>query len=309
VLDNIQRTDISFNKHIELAKHLKDHYGFSSYAECISGLPGMTPDRWYHEMSVFASHDMDICLYNWHLLPETPSYDSAFRERMGMKTVNKYNNMQANNSTLRKSEVVVETFSYSKEDYKEMWTAFAIQRGLWTTGILQKTISKILKLYNIGYGDFVKKIYRELLSNEELAGPALTEFFNRANKRFADYFDPTSDISNTSLEFNNTTAPYAASFMLTLYFDFDNIHPFLVNWILKEFPLVNEKSMEKEFDRFIHHSRRFVTHRKGFRFISYTNTVIDNFKNKEEQEMIDYMITQMETYTKANFLKAKVFGI
>ena len=73
--------------------------------------------------------------------------------------------------------------------------------------------------------------------------------------------------------------------------------------------MFNKKSIEKEFDRFIHHNRRFVTHRKGFRFISYTNTVIDHFKNKEEQEMIDYMITQMETYTKANFLKAKVFGI
>ena len=85
VLDNIKRSDIPFEKHVYLSKHLKKYYGFSTYAECISGLPGITPDKWYHEMDVYASHDMDICLYNWHLLPETPSYDHGFRKKMGIE--------------------------------------------------------------------------------------------------------------------------------------------------------------------------------------------------------------------------------
>lgn len=309
VLDNIQRTDISFEKHIELANHLKKYYGFSSYAECISGLPGITPDKWYHEMNVFASHDMDICLYNWHLLPETPSYDSAFRTRMGMKTVNKYNNMQANNSTLRKSEVVVETFSYSKEDYKEMWTAFAIQRGFWTTGLFYHTIKEIQKKYNVGYGDLIKKIYRELLQDAKLAGPGLTEFINCTNTRFTEYYDPDSDVSNTSLNFNGTIAPFASSFMLTLYFDFDRIAPYLKDWLMTEFPLINRRSLEKECDRFIHHNRKFINQRKGLGFVFYTNPVISHFKDKPEQEMVDYMVTQMETYTKANFLRSGYIGL
>ena len=306
VLDNIKRSDISFEKHVYLAKFLKDNYNFSSYAECISGLPGMTPDKWYEEMNVYASYDMDICLYNWHLLPETPSYDSDYRKKMSIETVNKYNNLQGSNATLRKSEVVVSTFSYSKEDYKEMWVAYSIQRAFWATGLLENTIKKILKTSNIGYGDFVKMVYRDFLRKSP--GEVFSEHMRRIDLRFKQYYDPDSEVSNLSLSFPTASASMNSSFMLTLFYNFNDCRDNLKKWLLFQFPYLTSKEVDKELDLFINIKNIYTKNINGFRFIRYTNDVIDQFKNDNESKLIDFMATQMETYTNTKFLRAKVIG-
>lgn len=308
VLNNIKRSDIPFEKHVYLSNHLKKYYGFSTYAECISGLPGITPDKWYHEINVFTEHDMDICLYNWHLLPETPSYDYAYRERMGIKTVNKYNNMQTNNSTLRKSEVVVETFSYSKEDYKEMWVAFAIQRGFWATGLLEKTLDKIFKQSNIGYGDFVKKFYREFLRGDQ-CGPTLTNFMKRVDERFSQYFDPDSEVSNTSLEFPHTLAPMYSSFMLILFYEGTDCTDYIKQWLLKEFPYLSDRAVQKELNTLITVSNLHTKKWDKTRLVSYSNAALDRFKDDTVESLVSFMMTQMETYTRIRFLTGRILGL
>ena len=308
VLDNIKRSDIPFDKHVYLAKHLKKYYGFSTYAECISGLPGMTPDKWYHEMDVYAKHDMDICLYNWHLLPETPSYDYGFRKKMGIETVNKHNNMQTNNSTLRKSEVVVQSFSYTKEDYKEMWLAYSLQRGFWATGILEKTLSKIFKTSNIGYGEFIKKFYREFLRSDR-CGTVLTEFIRKTDERFAQYYDPDSDVSNTSMRFPHTLAPMFSTFMLTLFYEYDGCKDYIKSWLLKEFPYLSESAIDKEMRNVITVSNLHTTKWDNTRFVNYSNTALDRFKGDTTESVVNFIMTQMETYTKIRFLTGRTFGI
>jgi putative methyltransferase len=307
VLDNIRRSDISFEKHVYLAKYLKDNYNFSSYVECISGLPGITVDKWYTEINVFASHNMNICLYNWHLLPETPSYDKNYRKKIGMKTVNKYNNMQASNSTLRKSEVVVETFSYTKDDYKEMWIAFSIQRAFWATGLLEPVIKKILKTSNIGYGDFIKLVYRSFLRGSN-AGTIFSNHMYRLDEQFAHYYDPKSSVSNLSLDFPHSSAPMASSFMLMMFYSFEGCRDYLKDWLLEEFPYLTDKEVEKELDLFITIINKFTSKFKKTRYIRYTNSVIENFKDSESS-LIDYIITQMETYTKSDFLRGSSIGL
>ena len=307
VLDNIKRSDISFDKHTYLAKFLKNNYGFSSYAECISGLPGMTPDKWYEEINVYASHDMDICLYHWHLLPETPSYDKKYRQKMGIGTVNKFNNLYTSNSTLRKSEVVVETFSYSKEDYKEMWLAFSIQRAFWSTGLLSKTIKKILTKSNIGYGDFVKLFYRQFLRNSP--GKVLQQHMDEIDKRFLKYFDSNSEVSNLSLNFPTTPASLYSSFMLMLFYKFDEVKNDISVWLLKQFPHLKKNDVTKELDEFIHIKNIFTSKLVGMRYIRYTNEVIYRFEDESESVLIDFFMNQMETYTRTNFLTAKVIGV
>lgn len=308
VLDNIRRTDIPFEKHVYLAEHLKKYYGFSTYAECISGLPGITPEKWYHEINVFTAHDMDICLYNWHLLPETPSYDYAYRKKMGVETVNKYNNMQTNNSTLRKSEVVVQTFSYSKEDYKEMWIAFAIQRGFWATGVLEKTLAKVFKQSKIGYGDFVKKFYREFLRSET-CGPVLQEFIRKTDERFSQYYDPESPISNTSMEFPHTLAPMYSTFMLTMFYEFEGCRDYIKAWLLQEFPYLSAREIDKEMNQIITVSNLHTSRWDKTRLINYSNGALDGFKGGTTNSVVSFILTQMETYTKIRFLKGKAFGI
>lgn len=308
VLDNIKRSDISFEKHVYLANHLKKNYNFSSYAECISGLPGITPDKWYEEINVYTAHDMDVCLYNWHLLPETPSYSPDYRQRMKMETVNKYNNMQASNSTLRKSEVVVATYSYTKEDYKEMWLAFSIQRTFWATGLLEKVLQKIFKQSNIGYGDFVKKVYREFLRGGH-GGPVFDSYLARIDKRFEDYYNPDHEASNLSIEFPHCTAPLQSSFMLTLFYNFEDCRDYIKEWLLQEFNYLTAKDIDKELDKIISMSNKYTRNFKKLRYTNYSNMVIDRFNNGDDQGLVDFMMTQMETYTKSSFLTARTIGI
>ncbi len=308
VLDNIKRSDIPFEKHVYLSKHLKKYYGFSTYAECISGLPGITPDKWYHEMDVYTSHDMDICLYNWHLLPETPSYDYGFRKKMGIETVNKHNNMQTNNSTLRKSEVVVQTFSYTKEDYKEMWIAYAVQRGFWATGILEKTLFKIFKTSKIGYGEFIKKFYREFLRSDQ-CGPVLKEFIRKTDERFAQYYDPDSETSNTSMRFPHTLAPMFSTFMLTLFYEYDGCKDYIKEWLLTQFPYLTESDIDKELRNVITVSNLHTKKWDKTRLISYSNPALDRFKDDSIEAVVSFIMTQMETYTKIKFLTGRTFGI
>jgi len=310
VLENIKRSDIPFEKHVYLANHLKKYYGFSSYAECISGLPGITPEKWYHEINVYTENDMDICLYNWHLLPETPSYDRDYRKRMGMKTVNKYNNMQSNNSTLRKSEVVVETYSYTKEDYKEMWMAFSIQRGFWATGVLEKTIKKIFKTSKIGYGDFVKKFYNDFLKTDK-CGPSLKAYNDRVNYIFAEYYDDESEISNTALEYPDTLAPLYSTLVLEFFYHLDDNRNYIRDWLIEEFPYLKAKDIDKEFNKVITINNIHTTKWAPTRYTSYSNNVIDHLKAPEKtmKDIVDFLMTQMETYTKVKFLIGRSIGL
>jgi hypothetical protein len=227
---------------------------------------------------------------------------------MGIETVNKYSNMQTNNSTLRKSEVVVQSFSYTKEDYKEMWIAFTIQRGFWTTGLLEKTLNKIFKTSNIGYGEFIKKFYREFLRSDQ-CGPVLAEFIRKTDERFAQYYDPDSDVSNTSMVFPHTLAPMYSTFMLTLFYEYEGCKDHIKAWLLNEFPYLSESAIDKEMRSVITVSNLHTKKWDKTRLVTYSNAALDGFKGESVESVVSFMMTQMETYTKIRFLTARTFGI
>ena len=309
VLKNIERTDIPFETHVELAEHLKDNYGFSSYAECISGLPGITPDKWYEEINVYAKHDMDICLYYWNLLPETPSYHAEYRERMGMITVDKYNNQQQANTLLRKSEVVVGTYSYTTDDYTEMWLAFSIQRGFWATGFLQKVIDTILKESSIGYGDFIKLIVRDFFKNPLKSGKTIKQFNDTVDTIFNRYYDPNDALSMTIIPIKDVSAPMVSAFMLLIYHELENFEGDLKIWLLQTFPYLKDKFVQKELDLTITFSRIGTRRYKALRSIKYMNDILAPYNTHPYQNFMDYLFTQMETYTQTKFLRGRVIGI
>ena len=227
---------------------------------------------------------------------------------MGIETVNKHNNMQTNNSTLRKSEVVVQSFSYTKEDYKEMWIAYTIQRGFWATGILEKTLFKIFKTSKIGYGEFIKKFYREFLRSDQ-CGPVLKEFIRKTDERFSQYYDPDSEISNTSMRFPHTLAPMFSTFMLTLFYEYDGCKDYIKLWLLKEFPYLSKSAIDKEMRNVITVSNLHTKKWDKTRLISYSNPSLDRFKDDSIESVVSFIMTQMETYTKIKFLTGRTFGI
>ena len=202
----------------------------------------------------------------------------------------------------------MQSFSYNKEDYKEMWMAYNIQRGFWTTGILEKTLSKIFKTSNIGYGEFTKKFYREFLRGDR-CGPVLKEFIRKADDRFEQYYDPDSDVSNTSIQFPHTLAPIFSTFMLTLFYEYEDCKDYIKAWLLEEFEYLKESSIDKEMRNVITISNLHTIKWDNTRFISYSNPALERFKGGPVEPLINFIMTQMETYTKIRFLTGRTFGI
>lgn len=193
VLQNVKRSDVPFSKHLEMAKMLKkDDEKLSAYAECIAGLPGMTPDKWYYEINEYAKNDVYISLYVWEFLPETPAYDPRYVDEMKLKIHNKasrwpfeyrrhYNYFDA-------GEYVIGTFSYDNNGYKSIWMSWAIYVGLWYTGILKDTMSHLQDLVGIGYGQTIKMIYEEIFRSETIKGTRLGEYVKMVDDSFDRFF-------------------------------------------------------------------------------------------------------------------------
>jgi hypothetical protein len=82
-----------------------------------------------------------------------------------------------------------------------------------------------------------------------------------------------------------------------------------VSWLIHNFPYLNEKAINKELDKFITVNNRYTTKFSLTRAISFNNSVIDQFKKDTEGNLVDFIVTQMETYTNTNFLTARAIGV
>jgi len=112
VLKNIDRPDISWEKHINYILKLKEaHPNMIVAADIISGLPGQTRKTWARLYSELCYHNIHLHIYDWEMIPNSPAaYDKEYQERMKLKTI----------TTKRGSvsrDLVVETISYSMQDY------------------------------------------------------------------------------------------------------------------------------------------------------------------------------------------------
>jgi len=205
----------------------------------------------------------------------------------------------------------VETFSYTKDDYVEMWLAYAVQRGFWATGFLQDTVSKIIKNSNIGYGDFIKLVVRDFLFDKAKSNPTLKNYVDNIYTKFYKYFDPEDDTSNTTIDFANAAlpAPMQSSFMSVIYYDLENFEDCLCDWLIEKFPYLKFKQVKKEVELTITAKNISTSKFKKTRYIKYMSPITQQYKNLSDIDFINYLFTQMETYTRTSFLRGRVIGI
>ena len=141
-LKNVKRTDVTTEENLELAEKYKRLYNSAAKIEMIIGLPGDTLDNFYKEM------DLVQRIGNWDcprnlltLLPNTEAYSQEYRNKFKIQTTmvgtmeNEEQDMtHFSNSVINQYrssfELVIETYSYSKEDYKEMFFMNRAQRVL-----------------------------------------------------------------------------------------------------------------------------------------------------------------------------------
>jgi radical SAM superfamily enzyme YgiQ (UPF0313 family) len=152
VLHNVKRTDIALEDNIQLAEKYKRLYNSSAKVELIMGMPGDTLENFYKELDLFQRIGNWECPRNLlTLLPNTEAYTQEYRDRFKIKTVlvgtmeNEEQDMTYfSDSVISKYrssfELVVETYSYTKEDYKQM---FFINRAQRVIGSSVKTKASV----------------------------------------------------------------------------------------------------------------------------------------------------------------------
>lgn len=141
-LKNTKRVDISLKENLQLAKKYKKLYNSSAKVEMIMGLPGDTLENFYNEFNIFQQ------IGNWDsprnmltLLPNTEAYSEEYKQKYGIKSimVGSFENEEQDvyyisDSVIKQYrspfELVIETYSFSTEDFKEMFFMNRVARIL-----------------------------------------------------------------------------------------------------------------------------------------------------------------------------------
>ena len=142
VLTNIKRTDITLEENLTLARKYKDKGVKEIKVELILGLPGSTLDIFYKEMDLFQEfnswfHPRNIMT----ILPDSEFAQKEYTDKYNVKTAevgtteNEEGDIEYTSNSIitqyRSSLYsVIETYSYTVEDWKEMFFMNRAQRVL-----------------------------------------------------------------------------------------------------------------------------------------------------------------------------------
>ena len=166
ILDNIDRKNIPLDKQLELFNPIAKNNKIPMYVEIIMGLPGMTLEKFYHELNVFGKNNLAIEWYEWILLPQAPSYSLDYRQKWEIKTVYKTNgwSFEGSNSD---HEIVIGSLTYTTLDYFEMLISASMYNLFVQGGYYRNTIEWILTNYKISHGELIKRIFDEFFVGTE----------------------------------------------------------------------------------------------------------------------------------------------
>lgn len=170
VLKNIDRKNVSLDKQIATYKKLTRFKRLPLYVELIYGLPGMTIDKFYHELNVIGSYNLSIQWYPWQLLPETPAYTREYRKHYQLQTVSKTVDWLTGNNE-NPSEIVIGSSTYTSEDYLEMLLASGLYRLLIQGGYMKSTITWLQR--SLGIGDIIRAVIRDFFTNNSKEAHAI----------------------------------------------------------------------------------------------------------------------------------------
>lgn len=265
ILENVKRTDLRSHEHWELANWLRETYKYDAFVELIIGLPGSTKDSWFREFDVPYEEKVLVRAYEWHLLPEAESYSDEYRKQFGLGTAKKLMNERPWSIP---SEIVVESKSYSRQDYKEMMIAYTAYNLFIQGGIFKNTLDQILKERNVTFGQFLKS-FTELCYPKMRESITSVSYYDSHLDRFI--FDGVND-TQLIISWNqdsNKKIILWAYFILEYFYNFKKFNSFLCEWLLDLG--AKEKILKKDIEQ-IHSLERMNTSRRiFFKKIRYNN--------------------------------------
>lgn len=175
VLKIIDRKNVSLVKQMAMLKKITPWYKkLPIYVELIYGLPGMNLEKFYQELNFLGSKRLSIQWYPWILLPEAPAYSREYRSQYQLQTLTKTSGWWTiENETNNLNEIVVESFSYTKDQYLEMLLSSSLYKLFVQGGYLRNFTQWLYRHQQIPLGQLIQSIYQEFLPTTEFLDPVV----------------------------------------------------------------------------------------------------------------------------------------
>lgn len=268
ILENIKRTDIRADEHKEISDYLQENYLYDSEVELIIGLPGSTLDTWCEEFDYPYKNNILATAYEWVLLPEAESYSTVYRKKYGIGVSYKLFEDKINYP----KEVVVESFSYTREDYTAFVTVYNIYNLIARGGFFNNSVKDILRNSNYKFSDILKLFYNEVY--KDYIKPTAIEFENFLN----DYVSQSSTNHSLYVCVDNTRIIYNFYLLYNIYSNYEKYSEKVEDWFLKMG--ATKKSISKDSLSIITKQRSNSIKISFAKFVKYSKyKTVEDFSN------------------------------
>jgi hypothetical protein len=249
--------------------------------------------------------------YEWYVLPETPSYRQEYRDKFKLKTVKKMfgineQDNEYNGKFERESEIVVSSYSYTEQDYKQMWVSYAWYRTFWTAGFLADTIEKIKVLYGVSLGEFTRRFYNNFFTDAQRSGPFLSDLNNNINSSFDEFVNTDNNASKFLIDAGYIKdADPVKLFAFIVFLNLKEFKDPLVSWINAEWPKLSMIEIAKDIDCTITHENFKTKQGIILRRYYYNEVFADETQLDKIMEMLSVYLSSSIPVPPLKFLRSK----
>jgi hypothetical protein len=163
VLKNIDRKNIDLKSQLIAFEPIAKKQKLPLYVEMILGLPGQTLEKFYKELDVLGENWLSVMWFEWLLLPEAPAYDHAYRTKFSISTLTKQKGWAWDESNSERN-VVIQTYSYTSNDYLEMLLSSSLYQMFVQGGFYRESVDWVQK-QGTKTGQMIQTFYHELTEN------------------------------------------------------------------------------------------------------------------------------------------------
>jgi hypothetical protein len=119
-----------------------------------------------------------------------------------------------------------------------------------------------------------------------VSGPTLTNYLNKINRAFGQYFDPSNNnVDALSIDFKHISAPITSSFALTLYYDLHQCRDYIKNWLLSEFTYLSADFIDADLDKIITPNTNSNLN-SDKNIVKFVNTLVNNIESFDSSRLL-----------------------